>query len=195
VNRVIAVAIAAAGLGIAGDFAILNLKVVEGEGSVYGLGSRATRGITVAVSDETGRPIPDATVSFRLPDEGPSGAFSTGSKTEVITTRQDGRASVWGMRWNRTPGTMQIRITAVKDGVRAGIMSTQYLSDSQPSAQQGGRMARPSHSRLLLISLAVSGAAAGGLAMGLSRGTAATSATTPVTALSIGRPSVIVGAP
>jgi len=34
------------------------------------------------------------------------------------------------MQWNKTPGTVQIRITAVKDQARAGILSTQYLSDS-----------------------------------------------------------------
>lgn len=179
---------------VAGDFAILNLRVVEGEGSVYGTGTRATRGITVEVVDEAGHPVPDVTVSFKLPEEGPSGTFNTGSKTEVVTTRQDGRVSVWGMRWNRSPGALQVRVTAVKDGVRAGLVSTQYLSEASAASAGGGGSVRRGHSKLILISLAVAGAAAGGVAMSAARGSAAP-AIPPIVPLTIGKPSVIVGAP
>src|ERR1700679_232663 len=64
------------------DPAILQIKVVEGDGAVYATGSRATRGIAIQVTDETGRPVDGTSVSFRLPDEGPSGSFVNGSKTE-----------------------------------------------------------------------------------------------------------------
>jgi len=180
----------------AGDFAILNLRVVEGEGTVYAVGSRATRGITVEVTDETGKAVPDVTVSFRLPEDGATGTFSTGSRTEVLTTRQDGRAAIWGMKWNRTPGAVQVRITAIKEGVRAGLVSTQHLSDitaaaGSPKSPGGGG----GISKILLIAIAVAGAG-GGLALGMSRGGTPTqpAAVAPV-ALSIGIPSVIVGAP
>ena len=105
---------------------IVQLKVVEGEGMVYHPGTRATRGLTVLVTDENGQPIRNAAVSFRLPDEGPSGVFSSGLRTEVVTTGSDGLASVWGMQWNKTAGAVQIRITAIKDQARAGIVSTEY---------------------------------------------------------------------
>src|ERR1035437_11048151 len=59
--------------------AILQIRVIEGEGVAYPLGGRATRGVTVQVTDETGKPIENASVSFRLPEEGPSGTFSNGS--------------------------------------------------------------------------------------------------------------------
>ena len=107
------------------DPAILQVRVVEGEGAVYGIGSRATRGITIQVTDETGKPVSGSTVTFRLPDSGSTGTFPSGSKTEVVATRADGRAAAWGMQWNRAPGALEIRITAVKGQTRAGILCAQ----------------------------------------------------------------------
>ena len=100
---------------------IVQLSVVEGDGATFQPGSRATHGLTVLVTDDAGQPVDMAAVSFRLPDEGASGTFSSGLRTEVVTTGPDGRASVWGMKWNNTPGTVQIRISAVKGTARAGI--------------------------------------------------------------------------
>jgi len=93
---------------------ILTIRVAEGDGAAYPIGSRATRGVTVLVTDETGHPVEGATVSFTLPAEGPGGVFSSGGRTEIAATRADGRAAVWGMQWNHTAGAFEIRITAVK---------------------------------------------------------------------------------
>ena len=190
-KRVVAIWVAFSLATTAGDFAILNLRVVEGEGMVYPTGGRATRGITVEVTDETGKPVPDVSVSIHMPEEGPSGVFTTGSRTEVVTTRQDGRATVWGMKWNRTPGVVQLRITAMKNGVRAGIVSVQHLSDTPVTVRD-----HASHgNRLLLIGLAVAAAAGTGLALGMARGTKTAASASTAVPLSIGTPSVIVGAP
>jgi hypothetical protein len=54
---------------------IVQLKVLEGEGTVYRTGSRATRGLSVLVTDETGKPVANAAVSFQLPGEGATGTF------------------------------------------------------------------------------------------------------------------------
>jgi hypothetical protein len=78
----------------ADDPAVLQIRIVEGEDAAYALGSRSTRGVTVEVTDESGKPVEGATVSFRLPEEGPGGAFANGSKTEIATSRPDGRAGV-----------------------------------------------------------------------------------------------------
>lgn len=191
-KRVIAVLLAWTTFVCAGDFAILNLRVVEGEGMVYATASRATRGITVEVTDETGRPVAGVTVSFKLPDDGPTGLFGNGTRTEVVSTGADGRAAVWGMKWGKAPGTCQVRITAVKDNVRAGIVSTQHLSDT-PEIRASRPVGRR-HSKLLLIGIAAAGAAGGGLAMGMSR-SATKPAISPTVPLSVGSPTVIVGAP
>jgi hypothetical protein len=175
---------------------IVQLKVVEGEGSVYRTGSRATRGLTVSVTDETGKPVENAAVSFRLPDEGATGIFSSGLRTEVVTTGVNGRATVWGMQWNKTPGPVEIRITTIKDQARAGIVSTQYLSDAiAPKAGGEGTFSASHKSRTkwVLIAAAAGGAVAG-LAFGRSKGT--TAASPPATAAtSIGNPSIIIGHP
>lgn len=176
---------------------IVQLRVVEGEGITYRTGTRATRGLTVLVTDESGQPLDMASVSFRLPDQGATGAFSSGLRTEVVTTGPDGRASIWGMQWNKTPGTVQIRITAVKDQARAGILSTQYLSDSvAPVAGGEGVFASPHSGHKWLWIAGIAGLAAGGAAFALLRSQGSSNSNNPAVAgLSIGAPSIIVGHP
>ena len=174
------------------DFAILHIKIIEGEGMIYGPGSRATRGVTVEVTDETGRPVAGVAVSFQLPESGPSGEFMSGSRTEIATTRDDGRAAAWGMRWNKAAGTVAVRITAAKEGVRAGTVCTQIIDASAPVAT--ARVSHGGHSKLLIFALVAAGAVGAGVAvgsLGASKSTPA-AATQPV---SIGTPTVIIGGP
>ncbi len=177
---------------------IVQLRVVEGEGVTYRTGSRATRGVSVLVTDEAGLPLDMASVSFRLPDQGASGTFSSGLRTEVVITGPDGRASVWGMQWNKTPGTIQIHITAVKEQARTGIVSTQYLSDALAPKAGGEGVFTASHGgghKWLWIA-GIAGVAAGGAAFALLRSKAATPpSSAATTGLSIGAPSITVGQP
>lgn len=177
---------------------IIQLKVIEGEGTVYRAGSRASRGLTVLVTDEAGKPVENAAVSFRLPESGPSGVFSTGLRTEIVKTGPDGRASVWGMQWSKTPGPMEIRITAVKDQARAGIISSQYLNDTAlPQAGSDGvfKASHKSKTKWLILGAAVAGAAAAGVAFGQSHSAAPAAGTASAAAISIGSPNIIVGHP
>jgi hypothetical protein len=174
--------------------AILQIKVIEGDAAVYAIGSRATRGVTVQVSDETGRPVEGATISFRLPDDGPTGAFSSGGKTAIVTTKPDGRAAVWGMQWNRTPGLMEMRITAAKGQIRAGIVCSQYLSNAPDVVAAKSHLGSGGNHRLLWILVGVAGAAGGALAAAAVGGKTSTT-TAPSTAVQIGTPSIILGHP
>jgi hypothetical protein len=177
---------------------IVQLKVVEGEGTVYRTGTRATRGVSVLVTDETGKPVANAAVSFRLPDEGASGVFSSGLRTEVMTTGQDGRATVWGMQWNKTPGPMEIRITAVKDQARAGLVSTQYLSDSvAPKAGGEGAFSAPHKGRAkwILIAAGLGGGAAAGFLYSRSHTPATATPSVSSTGILIGSPGINIGHP
>ncbi len=175
------------------DPAILQIKVTEGEGAVYAIGARATRGLTVQVIDEAGKPVEGASVSFRLPDSGPAGTFASGSKTEIVTTGADGRAGVWGMQWNRTAGSLEVRITALKGQTRAGTTCSIYLSDS-PEARASTARVGPKGHKWLWIALAAAGVAAAGVAVVAVAGKpAATSTTTP--GLSIGSPTIVLGHP
>lgn len=176
--------------------AILQIRVLEGEGVAYPLGGRATRGVTVQVTDETGKPIEAASVSFRLPDEGPSGAFSNGSRTEITLTKADGRASAWGMQWNRTEGSFEIRITAAKGQARAGTVCAVYLSKLTGTAESGSsaplKVAK-SH-KWLWIALAAAGAAGAVVAATALRGKSVPVGPT-VTPTTIGTPTIVIGAP
>ena len=175
---------------------ILTIRVAEGDGAAYPIGSRATRGVTVLVTDETGRPVEGATVSFTLPGEGPGGVFSTGGRTEIAATRADGQAAVWGMQWNRTAGPFEIRITAVKGQARAGVVSSQSLSNAPEArgAAPGEIHAAGGGHKLLWISLLVAGAAAAGVA-GVAARKWSAAASSSVTPLKIGTPSISLGTP
>jgi hypothetical protein len=123
----------------ADDPSNLQIRIGEGDGQTYAVGSRATRGITVTIADAAGNPVSGATVTFVLPESGPGGAFADGSKTEIVTTHDDGRASVWGMKWNRQAGSFEVRITATKGRVRAGTLSSQHLTEgTAPSSAKSG---------------------------------------------------------
>jgi hypothetical protein len=176
---------------------IVQLRVVEGEGVTYRTGTRATRGVTVLVTDEAGLPLDMASVSFRLPDQGASGTFNSGLRTEVVTTGPDGRASVWGMQWNKTAGTVQIHITAIKEQARTGIISTQYLSDTVALKAGGeGVFTAPHKGHKWLWIAAIAGGAAAGGAYALLRSQGTSSSSNPALAgLSIGTPSITVGHP
>jgi hypothetical protein len=179
--------------------AAIQLRIIEGDGTTYPTGARATRGVTVLVSDETGQPVDHAIVTFRLPDQGPSGVFNSGSRSQAVTTGADGRATVWGMQWNKAAGPVEIRITAVKDQAHAGIIATEYLNATVVSdpdelhAGGQGVFAAPhkGHGKYLLIGILVGGAAAAGMMFARSQGTKTNSAPTP--GITIGTPSVIVG--
>jgi len=173
---------------------VIQLRIVEGDGAVYAIGSRATRGLGVQVTDETGKPVDAAAVSFQLPGDGPGGSFAGGGKTEIVTTKADGMATVWGMQWNRTAGTFEIRVTASKGQARAGVAVTQYLSDTVKAGGEGTFTAsHHSRTKWLIIGAVIGGGAAVGIGLrGSSKSTAAAPTTTP---LQIGNPTILVGHP
>ena len=186
------------------DPAILLIRIVEGEGAVYPIGSRATRGVTVQVTDETGKPIDGAAVVFRLPQDGPTGTFSSGMPTEVVTTSGDGRANVWGMQWNRVTGPLEVRITAAKGQARAGTICGLYLSNalvsSEPRAGTGigrkdGLLGGWRNHKRIWMGVGIAAAAFVGVAAISSRGTPSAATAGTVNAPQIGTPSIIIGKP
>jgi hypothetical protein len=159
---------------------------------VHASGARDSRAIAVQITDETGRPVDAATVSFRMPEEGPGGLFAGGMRTEVVTTRADGNAVVRGITWNRAPGAFHVRVTAVKGQVRAGTIIAQYISDApQPKAGPGA----PTRRKWIAIAAIVGGGAAAGVVVGLGRSSqsAATAPTAPPP--TIGAPTIAIGRP
>jgi hypothetical protein len=188
----------AAGAGGTEEVAILQLKVIEGEGAVHPAGSRSSRPLRIQVTDETGQPVEGAAVSLRMPSEGPRGAFQSGLPTEILVTGPEGRVSAWGIRWGRSPGPVRIRITAVKGDVRAGMVSEQYIAAPGRGGERGSHPKQPSTSKprgkWIAIALVAAGAAAGGLVLGLS-GKSQTAAAPEAPGVQVGAPTITIGKP
>jgi hypothetical protein len=173
--------------------AVLHLQVIEGEGAVNAAGSHNTRPLTVEVTDETGRSVEGASVTFHLPEEGPGGTFGNGLRTDVTVTDARGRANLHSMLLNRTPGRFAIRIVASKEQARAGMVSFQYVAEPKAgTAPATSSKSGPSFRH---------GAGTAGVLHAGKSGSAAVPApaptsTTPAPAtINIGSPSLSVGKP
>jgi hypothetical protein len=175
----------------------LQIRVIDGEGAVHAPGSRSLRPLSVEVTDDTGRPVEGAAVSFHVADDpgsGPGGTFANGLRTEVITTDVHGRVALHTLVLNRVPGRFEIRIIASKEQARAGTVSFQYIAGTgKGSAAQAGA---GGHRALWVVLLA---AAAGGATAGVlaSRSGSQPPAVveTPPPLLTIGAPSITLGKP
>lgn len=167
--------------------------MVEGNGAIHAAGSKDPRGLVVQITDETGQPAEGVAVSFRLPEEGPSGTFARGMKTDVTTTVADGRAAVYGMVWNRLPGPFQIRVTAIKGQIRAGTIVSQYISDA-PAAKEA-RVGSNGRRKWATIAVLVGGGAAAALVAGSRKSPSAAAAPPAAPPPQIGMPTISIGKP
>ncbi len=188
------VLLAAICVSLCAQTVIVRLRVVEGDGAVHPAGSRSARPLTIEVTDETGQPIHGAAVSFRLPEEGPGGVFSNGLGTDVVISGSNGHASVHGMRLNRSAGPFEIRVTASKDQVRAGMVVRQFVAGGPP-----GAAAKPPVSRKWVVAGLIAAGALGGV-LGATRGGGGPVASPgppqpPPVVLTIGAPTVTIGKP
>ncbi len=198
------------------QIAVLQIKVVDGDGSVHPAGARVAHPLTVEVTDDNGHAISGAAVSFQLPPEGPSGLFSNGLRTDLVLTDASGRAAIHSFQLNRTGGQFRIRITAVKEQARAGAISTQYIGENHgapPAIAANGvsqtapriaaksgditpttaKMGSGSHKKWILLA-AIAAAGAGAAFLGASRASKSTS-TVSSSVVSIGTPTITIGQP
>ena len=190
-------AVALAGTAPA-QVAVLQIQILEGEGGVHAPGARLARPLMLSVTDETGRPVAGAAVSFNLPEDGPSGAFASGLRTDVATTDQLGRATLRSIQLNRIAGRFQIRIIASKEQARAGTVSFQYIADPGSGAAAAGSARAHSASRgrgkwIAIVALVGAGAAAGVVASRSGNSAPPSAAALPIP--TIGPPSLTVGKP
>jgi hypothetical protein len=176
---------------------LLHIRILEGEGAIHGAGAKASRPIVIEITDETGKPVEGAAVSFRMPEEGPGATFQQGMRTDIRITTPDGKAAVYDFTTNRTPGPFQVRITAVKSQVRAGVVVAQYISDRPVKAKSD--VAKGGSRKWLIVLAAAGGAAAAALAAGAAKGStpgSAGPAAPPPTPPQIGPPSIhVTGTP
>lgn len=200
------------GTAFPAETVLIQMRVLEGEGAVNIAGAKASRPITVQITDETGKPVSGAGVTFRLPEEGPTGFFDTGLKSEIQITSSDGRASAWGIVWGNEAGPVKVRVTATKDVARAGLIVSQFVTApaATATAAVGVVAAKPvvhnepvvapkkKPNRWWVVGLAGGGALAAGILAGRGGAAAANSsnpAAPPIPNISIGQPTITVGKP
>ncbi len=175
----------------ADDVRSLKITVLSGEGAFNDIKRGRAQNVQVQVLDQSDRPVPGASVVFKLPASGSAGAGGTFGKSDIsfsATTGADGRATTVGLRPNSVEGRFNILVQASYQGVQAQTV----VSESNTTAgAQGGS---GSHKALWLILLAAGGAGGAAIAARRGGGTPATPTPVPVTTtLSVG--SVSVGGP
>ena len=175
---------------------------------VYASGARSLRPLTVHITDETGRAVAGAAVSFRLPEEGASGVFSNGLRTELAISDAAGRATVRNLQLNRTPGSFRIRVTASRELSRAGTVIQQSITGAGATAFAAPPMAqglRPSSElpaagsksrrKWAAVVALVAAGVGGGLAAGVARHSKVATRTPAEPPVTIGTPSISLGRP
>jgi hypothetical protein len=157
----------------------LNLVIVEGEGAINNVRQRTAREPIVQVEDENHKPIAGAVVLFILPDSGPSGVFSNGSRSLQVVTDSSGRVAAKGLRTNNLSGKYQIRVEASYQGMNAVTVITQ--ANAVLTTAAGGVSAK-----LIAILAGIGGAAVAGAVIATRNGNGSSKATT----ITPGQPTV-----
>lgn len=150
---------------------------IEGEGAINNIKLGRAKEPVIEVMDQTGAPIKGASVTFVLPDTGPSAMFWDEKRILTTVTDEKGRAAGRGLHPNSVVGQYQIRISASYGGQTAHAVMVQTNAEPAAAARGG------SSKKFLWIAL-IGAAAAGGAvaAMGKSSSSGASPATFPSTA-------------
>lgn len=115
----------------------LEIVVLEGDRAVNDIRKRTAREPVVEIRDAAGRPVPGASVTFILPESGPSGMLPNGSRLLTTTSDEKGQAAAIGLRPNHVAGEFQIRVTASHQGQTASATLTQTNVGTPPSRIPG----------------------------------------------------------
>ena len=175
-------------LSAAGQEPALRILIVEGDGTINNIKQRVNVMPVVEVRDENQRLVEGAAVVFFLPDQGPSGTFSNGSKTLTTTTDRMGRASAPGIRPNSQTGRFDIRVTASYQGQTASATITQ--TNISGAAPGGGGMSVGTKAWIILA--ICGGAVAGAVLAATHKSSSSSSGPGPIV-ITPGTPTV--GAP
>lgn len=169
-----------------------KIRVIEGEGAINNMRQVLNRAATVVVEDENHNPLSGVSVTFFLPNEGPSGLFPNGSRVLTVFTDSNGTASSRSIRFNNQVGLMRIGVVASLFSQTASSTITQTNVSSTGSMQSSFVAAtgtpkivnrHGSHKRLYMMLGIVGAGAATGYYL-------STRKSTPTAAISIGAPSI-----
>jgi hypothetical protein len=103
----------------------LKVTVLEGQSAKNNIRKGLAVEPVVLVSDEKEQPVSGVMVVFTLPGTGAGGSFPGDSKSAIVYTNQQGRATARGFKPNSTPGDFQIVVDASFHGLTARSIFTQ----------------------------------------------------------------------
>jgi hypothetical protein len=157
----------------------LNIVVLEGDGAINNIRQHRAKAPVVQVVDQNNMPVEGASVTFLLPDSGPTGEFGGGVRMLAVVTDREGMATGRGLSPNETAGNFEIRVVASYMGEMADAVVHQ--TNAQPA--EGGGSGFPK--KYLILGL-IGGAVAAGVAVAVSgHGSSAPSATSGATGIVI----------
>lgn len=141
----------------------LFITVIEGEGALNDIRTRAAREPIVEVDDENHKPVAGALVLFSLDKSGSSFANFSGISSVSVQTNAAGRAVATGFQITQRKGTYNIHVQAKYGGLTAeGV-----IAESNMAVSSSGGGAAPSavgvfsHKKLWIVSGVLAGAVAG----------------------------------
>jgi hypothetical protein len=111
----------------------LNIVIVEGDGAVNNVKQRTAREVIVKVEDRNHKPVAGALVLFSVQGNGPGGTFLDGVESVQATSDANGVAVAHGFHPNNSPGSFQINVTAMYQGLNAAVSIRQSNIAPPPS--------------------------------------------------------------
>ena len=108
----------------------LKIVVLQGEGTVNDMKTKAATDPVVEVRDYREAVVSGAQVTFSLPYAGASGTFRGSGATLITVTNEQGQAAARGFTPNDSAGRFNIKVT-VTEGLRSGstVISQRNASD------------------------------------------------------------------
>jgi hypothetical protein len=173
-----------------------RIRVLEGEGAINNIHQLVNRAVSVQVTDDNHTPLSGVSVTFFLPNEGPSGLFPNGSRVLAVFTDEKGVATSRSVRFNNEIGLMPIRVVATLFAQNAtatvtqtNVSSSSSMRSSYVPATGNAKVSSRPHSKKWVAVLLVVGAAAGGAYFFATR-TSPPSATVSAGTPTVGTPTV-----
>ncbi|MBI1352868.1 MAG: hypothetical protein GC160_00880 [Acidobacteria bacterium] len=152
-------ALSAASLCAAGG--ILEIVPIQGEHAVHDPIRGIASPTVIEVHDAAGKPARGVEVTFSAPAIGPSGRFADGSRSQLVTTGSDGRASMVGFQPNSFEGPFSLAVSAHAQDARGSIVlrhSNRPMSTTPPMASSAAPRKSSGMGKKLLIILGVGAA-------------------------------------
>lgn len=168
----------------------LKINVLAGEGSANNVSRRLAAAPVVEVTDDAGKPVSGAQVTFETPRTGPSATFFGEMHRNTVTTDAKGQAKVLSLTPNDTLGKFRIFVRATSGNSFAETTINQTNSQGPNSGPQASSKNKGLWTKVLIIGAAA--AIGGGIAASRGGDDAPAAARRPVT---IGAGPITVGGP